>query len=304
MQKLTKFHSVFDQLKSLPRRRVAVACPHDSHTLQAIFGALEDGLADFVLVGRTDLASVMHLAARFAGRVELVVEEDPDQAARRAVALVREGNADVLMKGMLNTDNLLRAVLNKQEGILAPGAVLTHVTGAEIVGIDRLLFFSDAAVIPYPTAEQHSAIVGYLADVCHAFGIADPKVALIHCTEKTSEKFPVTIGYAAIKERAAAGTYGAVTVDGPIDVKCALNAHAAEIKGIVSPVAGEADALVFPDIEAGNVFYKAISLFAQSTNAGMLMGAQAPVVLPSRGDSSRSKLCSIAMACLYASAKA
>lgn len=301
MQLLDNFDSVFKFLSSVQRRRVAVAWPHDAHTLEAVEMALRQGLADFVLIGQDGDKDILHLAESYPGRVEIVDVPDSDEAAKMAVALVRDGKADVLMKGLLNTDNLLRAVLNKQDGILAPGSVLSHITCSEIPTMGRLLFFSDAAVVPCPTLEQHSSIVRYMADVCRAFGIARPRIALIHCTEKTSPKFPVTLSYAEIKERAARGDYGNVIVDGPMDVKTALDSHSAQIKGIDTPIDGRADGLIFPDIQAGNVFYKTISFFAHSLNAGMLMGAQAPVVLPSRSDSARSKLCSIAMACLYSS---
>lgn len=302
MQFLSNFDSVMAFLASHNgrRRRVAVVCPHDSHTLEAIEGALARDIADFIFVGLREKAASLLDADKYTGRITHIECPDPDEAARTAVGLVRDGRADVLMKGLLNTDNLLRAVLSKTDGILAPGQVLSHVTGAEISGMGRLLFFSDPAVIPSPTLEQHSAITGYLARVCHAFGIECPRIALINCNEKTSPKFPVTLAYTEIKERAARGDYGSVIVDGPMDVKTALDAHSGEVKGIDSPIAGRADALVFPDIQAGNVFYKTISFFAHSLNAGMLMGAMAPVVLPSRSDSSASKLCSLAMACLYA----
>ena len=306
MQFLRDFDNVVTFLSDVGcegRTRVAVVYPHDFHTVEAVENALRRLPVDFILVGRGDDEQLHKLSEEFAGRIELIVAEEPDEAARVAVSLVRDGKADVIMKGLINTDNLLRAILNKQEGILEKGAVLSHITGAQIAGMGRLLFFSDAAVIPAPNLEQHSAIVGYLADVCRAFGIKEPRIALIHCTEKTSEKFPVTLSYAEIKQRAARNEYGSVIVDGPMDVKTALDAHSGEVKGIKSPIDGHADALVFPDIQAGNVFYKSISFFAHSLNAGMLMGAKVPVVLPSRSDSSESKLCSIAMACLYSRSK-
>ena len=303
MQLLTDFESVMAFLASNGngRSKVAVACPHDSHTIEAVENALAKGFADFILVGRADNPEATRLEKDFPGRVERIAHDDSDKAAAAAVSLVRQGRADVLMKGLLNTDNLLRAVLNKESGILAPGAVLSHVTASEIPGMGRLLFFSDPAVIPCPTPAQHAEIVGYLASVCRAFGIERPRIALIHCNEKTSPKFPVTEGYASIKADAASGRFGNAVVDGPMDVKTALDPHSGEVKGINSPIQGRADALVFPDIQAGNVFYKTISFFAGSLNAGMLMGAKAPVVLPSRSDSSQSKLCSLAMACLYSS---
>ena len=295
---LNDFDSITQFLTGMPRRRVAVVFPHDSHTLEAVTDALSLDLANFTLVGRAADASLAEIASRFPERVELVDADSADQAALIAVRLVRDGNADVLMKGLINTDNLLRAILNKQEGILAPGAVLSHVTASQIPGFGRMLLFSDPAVIPYPTPEQHSAIVGYLADACRALGIDRPRIALIHCNEKTSEKFPVTLGYAEIKARSATGCYGDAIVDGPMDIKTALDIHSGQVKGIESPIDGRADALVFPDIQAGNTFYKTISFFTNSVNAGMLMGAKAPVVLSSRSDSTYSKMCSLAMACM------
>lgn len=301
MQFLKSFADVMSYLaESTIRPIVAVACPDDIHTLEAVEGALENGIADFIFVGKAGNPAAEELAAKYSGRVRRVEVADADEAAAAAVGLVREGKAGVLMKGLLNTDNLLRAVLNKQDGILTPGAVLSHITGAEIESMGRLIFFSDAAVIPNPTAEQLTAITGYLAKVTHAFGNPNPRIALIHCNEKTSPKFPVTLAYAEIKRQAAEGHFGNVVADGPMDLKTAFDSHSGQVKGIDSPVEGKADALVFPDIEAANVFYKTISFFADSTNAGMLMGAKAPVVLPSRSDSSRAKLCSLAMACLYA----
>ena len=227
-------------------------------------------------------------------------DTDTDEAARAAVEAVRRGQADVLMKGMLNTDNLLRAVLNKEHGILPQGNVLTHITAAEIPGRDRLLFFTDAAVIPSPTLPQRVAMVEDIAGVCRAFGIDCPRIALIHCTEKTSPKFPLTLDYGQLKEMAAEGRFGHIIIDGPMDVKVACDPHAGALKGIVSPVDGRADALIMPDIESGNVFYKTLTGFVGALTAGMLVGTSAPVVLPSRGDSTRAKLCSLAMACLTA----
>lgn len=303
MQFIRNFESLFGYLsdESRARVRVAVVCPHDDHTLEAVENALNEGFADFVLVGKAAVINNLSLLADHADRVELVEVEDPDEAARVAVGLVREGRADVLMKGLINTDNLLRAVLNKECGLLPKGNVLTHVTAAQIPGRDKLLFFSDAAVIPFPTLDQRVATVGYIADLCRSFGIETPRIALIHCSEKLSPKFPVTADYAELKERAADGAFGNAIVDGPMDVKTAVDAHSGAIKGIKSPIDGQADALIFPDIEAGNVFYKTITCFAGSLNAGMLMGTSAPVVVSSRSDTTRSKLCSLAMACLAAS---
>ena len=203
------------------------------------------------------------------------------------------------MKGSLNTDNLLRAVLNKEQGILVKGSVLTHIAVAEIPGMNRLMLFSDAAVIPFPTTEQLDAVMTYITKTWRSLtGGTCPRVALTHCTEKTSEKFPITLAYQTIKQYAEEGRYGEVCVDGPMDVKTACDAESGAIKGISSPVVGNADILIFPDIEAGNTFYKTITFFANATVAGMLDGTTAPVVVTSRADSADSKFYSLAVACM------
>lgn len=296
MQSIRNFDSVIDTLKNASRRvRVVVVCPYDEHTCQAIEQAIDLGLAQFILVGEP-----ARIGIALQPSVEIVEAAGDDAAAALAVEYARTGRADVLMKGLVNTENYLKAILNKEQGILPHGNVLSHVTVAEIPGFDRLLTFGDVAVIPFPTAEQHAAIVGNVVKICRLLGAEQPYVALLHCNEKTTPKFPVTVAYQAIKEAAAAGGYGVAVVDGPMDVKTALDAESGAIKGIQSPVCGKANGLVFPDIEAGNVFYKTISWLGHSLNAGMLMGASVPVVLPSRSDSTRSKLCSLALACLSA----
>lgn len=300
MTPITSFADLSAHLLGHPsrRKRVAVAYPHDDHTREAVEAALQEGFADFILVGRTDELRQLPFVTANLGRVTLEQSDTPEDAARRAVALVRGGSADVLMKGMMNTDVLLHAVLDKQLGLLPPGGVLSHITASEIPGHGRLLFFADAAVIPFPTLAQRTAMLAEMTATIRSFGIAQPRIALIHCTEQTSPRFPVTLDYAELRRLAAEGEFGAATVDGPMDVRCACEPGAAAVKGIVSPVAGCADGLLMPDIEAANVFYKTVTTFAGAINAGMLMGTTAPVVLPSRGDSPRGKLYSLAMACL------
>ena len=226
---------------------------------------------------------------------------DDDDPARKAVTDVGEGRADVLMKGSLNTDNLLRAVLNKEEGILIKGSVLTHIAVADVPSLNHLLFFTDAAVIPYPTTEQFDALARYITATYRSITGGDrPRVALIHCTEKVSEKFPLTLSYEELKANAAKGAYGEVEIGGPMDVKTACDAESGAIKGIASPVVGKANCLIFPDIEAGNTFYKTLTLFGGATVAGMLVGTSAPVVVTSRADTADSKFYSLATACLKA----
>ena len=303
MEPTVDFKALPQRLRSMAKCvTVAVACPADAHTEEVIERSISEEFAKFILVAVEQNAAVAErLHAKYPDRTAIILATDVDDASRKAVAEVRQGRAHVLMKGTVNTDNLLRAVLNKECGLLEKGHVLTHIAVAEIPGLQRLLFFTDAAVIPYPTTEQFHAQLGYIADTYRSVTGNDcPRVALTHCTEKVSEKFPLTLSYEELKKEAREGAFGSIEVDGPMDVKTACDAESGAIKGIASPVVGNADILIFPDIEAGNTFYKAITLFAKATVAGMLAGTTAPVVVTSRADTVESKFYSLATACMKA----
>lgn len=301
MKTIRNFEQLTARLRDVSdRKRVAVVCADDEHTEYAISRALDEGIADFLLIGDTDRLRAYPDLNRHAAHVECLHVPDPDEAARRAVSLVREGQADILMKGIINTDNLLRAILDKETGLLPPGRVLTHLAAVQIPSYEKLLFFSDAAVIPQPTLPQRIKMIRYAIRACHRFGIGQPRIALIHCTEKVSPKFPHSLDYANIVALAKAGEFGDVIIDGPLDVKTSCEKSSGDIKGIHSPIGGEADVLIFPNIESGNVFYKTVSLFAGADMAGVLQGTSCPVVVTSRSDSGLSKYYSLAMACLTA----
>lgn len=260
------------------RRRIVAVKPEDDATIEALRLAEEEGLATVIRI----------------------YDELPERAAEKAVALIRRGDADVLMKGLIGTDILLRAILNKVSGLLPQGRILTHLSVAEIPTYSKLLFFTDVAVIPYPSQKQRTEQVRYATHICHQMGILEPRIALIHCAEHGGRQFPFVDGYQDIKHMAAKGDFGRCIVDGPIDLKSACSLQALKAKGIESPLNGESDVLVMPDIEAGNAFYKAMTLFAQARTAGILWGTQCPVVVPSRGDNAEAKYNSIifALACL------
>ena len=303
MEPTVDFKALPQRLRSMAKCvTVAVACPADAHTEEVIERSISEEFAKFILVAVEQNAAVAErLHAKYPDRTAIILATDVDDASRKAVAEVRQGRAQVLMKGTVNTDNLLRAVLNKECGLLEKGHVLTHIAVAEIPGLQRLIFFTDAAVIPYPTTEQFHAQLGYIADTFRSVTGNDcPRVALTHCTEKVSEKFPLTLSYEELKKEAREGAFGSIEVDGPMDVKTACDAESGAIKGIASPVVGNADILIFPDIEAGNTFYKAITIFAKATVAGMLAGTTAPVVVTSRADTVESKFYSLATACMKA----
>lgn len=224
-----------------------------------------------------------------------------EESAAEAVRMIHRGEAEVVMKGILNTDVLLRAIINKdnrEEGLLPVGNVLSHVSAMRIPAYHKMLFMSDAAVIPYPTFEQRIAMIRYVIRLCNLYGIEQPRIALIHCTEKVSPKFPITLDYQKIVEMCQAGEFGNAIIDGPSDLKCAVDKESADIKGIHSPLEGNADAVIMPDIEAANVYYKAITAFTDTRLAVGLQGTSCPVTLTSRADSAETKYNSLAMACL------
>ncbi len=259
------------------RKRVAVVCANDASTRYAVEKGREMGFIEPIYVDG----------------------DDKEECARRAVALCKNGEADILMKGLINTDVLLRAILDKEKGIIRPGHVLTHVAMAEIPKYDKLLFFTDAAVIPVPTPAQRRQQIHYMNYVCHALGIEEPRISLIHCAEKVSAKaFPYTTDYLEIIAEAQTGAFGHCIIDGPLDLKTSLDSVSLREKGIHSIIDGQADALIFPDIVAGNVFYKTLTLFAYAKTAGVLQGTQCCCVLPSRADSPESKYYSLALAAI------
>lgn len=295
---INSFNQLSEYLKAQnTKKRIAVACPHDSHSLEAIEKALEDRFASFILFGDKNKISSNEkvVSSEF---VTVVHEEDMDKAAAMAVKAIRNKEAEILMKGSINTDNILRAILNKEEGILPKGNVLSHVTVMEVPGHDKLIFMSDVAVIPYPTFEQKQQMVKYVLKCCRSFGIEKPALGLIHFTEKVNPKFPNSTDYVALRELADKGEFGDCILDGPIDLRTAFDSESAKIKGINSPLNGDANGLIFPNIESGNIFYKAMTYFCNAEIAGLLMGAECPVIVSSRGDSVQSKFNSIAMACL------
>ena len=281
------------------RKRVAVVWAADRNSQVSVARALEIGFIEAIFVGCQAEVEANESIMRYASHVSFIPADDRDEAARISVKLVRDGGADILMKGLINTDNLLHVVLNKETGILPRGHGLTHITAARLPEYEKLLFFSDSAVIPYPTQDQRIQQIRYMLYVCRALGIEEPKISLIHCTEKVNEKyFPFTVGYREIVGMAERGEFGRCIIDGPLDLKTSVSPESMRIKGIKSPIGGDADALIFPDIEAANVFYKSITLFLGVETAGVLQGTMAPVVLPSRSDSKLCKFYSLALAAI------
>ncbi len=298
---LTTFEQIFEELRSRgSRKRMVAAWGVDSHTIAAASKAIDLGLADVILVG--DEALIAKACTEEGVDVnKFTVVHNPNelQAVAQAVQMIREGQGDFLMKGLCSTDKFLRAILNKETGLLPPKGTLTHCTTLEIPSYHKLLFVGDVAVIPAPDIKQKQIIMECLVKTAKAVGVETPKVALIAATEQVLASQPATIDAALLAKMAERGQIKGCVADGPLALDVAIDQESVQIKGLVSPVAGDADCLLFPNIESGNVFYKANSKLVQGVRqAGILVGAKVPCVLSSRADSIDTKLNSIAIAAM------
>ena len=298
---LTTFEQIFEELRSRgSRKRMVAAWGVDSHTIAAASKAIDLGLADVILVGdETLIAKACNEEGVDVQKFTIVHNPNELQAVAQAVQMIREGQGDFLMKGLCSTDKFLRAILNKETGLLPPKGTLTHCTTLEIPSYHKLLFVGDVAVIPAPDIKQKQIIMECLVKTAKAVGVETPKVALIAATEQVLASQPATIDAALLAKMAERGQIKGCVADGPLALDVAIDQESVEIKGLVSHVAGDADCLLFPNIESGNVFYKANSKLVQGVRqAGILVGAKVPCVLSSRADSIDTKLNSIAIAAM------
>ena len=298
---LTTFEQIFEELRSRgSRKRMVAAWGVDSHTIAAASKAIDLGLADVILVGDEALiAKACNEEGVDVQKFTIVHNPNELQAVAQAVQMIREGQGDFLMKGLCSTDKFLRAILNKETGLLPPKGTLTHCTTLEIPSYHKLLFVGDVAVIPAPDIKQKQIIMECLVKTAKAVGVETPKVALIAATEQVLASQPATIDAALLAKMAERGQIKGCVADGPLALDVAIDQESVEIKGLISPVAGDADCLLFPNIESGNVFYKANSKLVQGVRqAGILVGAKVPCVLSSRADSIDTKLNSIAIAAM------
>ena len=300
---ITGFDQIFTELQSRgARKRMVAAWGVDSHTIAAAGKAAMLGLVDVTLVG--DSAKIEEACREEGMDISLfsvVHNTDEISSVAQAVSMVREGQGDFLMKGLCSTDKFLRAILNKETGLLPPKGTLTHCGVLQIPGYHKLLFVGDVAVIPAPDLKQKQIIMQCLVNTAKAVGIQTPKVAIIAATEQVLPSQPAAMEAALLSKMVDRGQIKGCIADGPLALDVALDKESVEIKGLVSPVAGDADCLLFPNIESGNVFYKANSKLVQGVRqAGILVGAKVPCVLSSRADSIDTKLNSIAIAAMSA----
>lgn len=295
------FDDLLSKVSTCSKKVLSVAVAQDKAVLEAVKAAKERGIADAILVG--DEAKIKEIGTSLGmdmSEYEIINETDIVAASLTAVKLVHEGKADMYMKGLLDSKTFLKSVLDKEVG-LRTGQPLSHVCVFEIPGIDRLLFFTDVAFMPYPTLEDKTFIIKYAVDVAKACGVACPKVAPLAAVEVVNPKMPVTVDAAELTRMNNDGEITGCIIDGPLSLDIAIDKEAAIEKGAQNrKIVGDADILLFPDIHAGNLVYKAIVHLVNVKNGCILTGTKAPVILTSRSDTFETKVNSIALAAVVA----
>lgn len=295
---MRSFEDVIKFAKERGPKIVAVACCQDKEVLIAVEMARKERIIDAILIG--DIEKTKEIAKRLdinISNYQLIDIKDLEQASLKAVELVSQNKADMVMKGLVDTSIILKAVLNKKVG-LRTGNVLSHVAVFDIEEYDKLFFITDAAMNLAPDVTIKRQIIENSCKVAHSLDIKNPKVAVLCAKEKVNPKMQDTIDAKELEEMCERGEIKDCIVGGPFALDNAVSIEAANHKGINHPVAGNADILLAPDIEAGNILYKSLVFFSKSKNAGVIVGAKAPIILTSRADNEETKLNSIALGVL------
>jgi phosphotransacetylase len=298
-----KYERLLERCRGLAPIPTAVAWPCDATSLAGAIDASTQGLITPILVGpAAKIAEVAKAHKIDVGRTEIVDVGESHAAAARAAQLVREGKAELLMKGSLHSDEILGAVVAKESGLRA-GRRLSHVFLMDVPTYHKPLLVTDGAINIAPTLEDKVDICQNAIDLAKAFGVERPKVAILAAVETVNSRMPATLDAAALCKMAERGQIKGGVLDGPLAFDNAISKDAAKTKGIVSEVAGDPDILVAPDLEAGNMVAKQLSFLANADSAGLVLGARVPVILTSRADSLRSRIASCAVAVLAAHAR-
>jgi phosphate butyryltransferase len=298
--KITTFDEMVAAAQKAGPVPVAVAAAHDPEVLRAVDRAQQEGMVVATLVG--DWPAIEAYAAQTGvdlGDASLVHEPDPQRAAGEVVRLARSGEAGVVVKGQIKTADLLSAALSRHVGIRGRG-LLSHVGIFELPGMERLIYLSDSGVVVYPDVYQKLEIINNVVKVAHLFGVAEPKVAILAASETVHPKIPASIDALALAKMAEQGWVEGAVVDGPLGLELAIDPLAADLEGSDSPIAGFADVLIVPNVEAGNIVAKGLLYFAHARMAGLVVGAKVPIIISSRADSAETRYLSLAMAAILA----
>ena len=290
---ISSFSALKSRLQHLSPREAVVAAAHDEHTLQAVFAARRDGLIRPILVGRrNEIRSIARSLGEELSPEQIVDAQDDLECAARSVALIREGKGDILIKGMLQTGTLLKAVVHRETGIRA-SQVMSHVAILDVPRYHKLLFITDGGMVVAPNLEQKGHILKNAVDFCRFLGYERPKAAALCAVETVNPAMPETGDALSLKEAGERGEFGPCIVEGPISLDLAPDREAALVKGYHSPVAGDADILLVPAIAVGNVLGKALYGLAGGQMAGVVLGAAVPITINSRGATPEEKYYSI-----------
>jgi phosphate acetyltransferase len=298
-----KYEQLIERCKGLAPTPTAVAHPCDQSSLESALDAAKQGLITPILVGPAE--RIKATAAQFKldlSGCEIVDAAHSHESAAKAVELVRLGRAEALMKGSLHTDELMGAVVRRETGLRTARRV-SHCFVMDVPNHDTPLIITDAAVNIAPTLEEKVDIVQNAIDLAHALGVREVRVAILSAMETVNPKVPSTIEAAALCKMADRGQITGAVLDGPLALDNAINLAAAQVKKIDSPVAGRANVLVVPDLEAGNMLAKSLTFLAGADAAGIVLGAKVPIILTSRADSVLTRLASCAVAVLVAQAR-
>ncbi|MDD5949621.1 MAG: phosphate butyryltransferase [Lachnospiraceae bacterium] len=295
------FNDLLSKVTACSLKKLSVANAQDDAVIEAVRAAKDRNIADAILVGNE--SEIKKIAAEINTDIsdfEIINVEDPIEAARTAVSLVHDGKADMYMKGLIDTKSFLKSVLDKEVG-LRTDKTLSHVCVFEIEGCDRLLFLTDVAFVPYPDLDTKVQIINNTVEIAHACGIECPKVAPLAAIEVVNPKMPATVEAAELTKMCEEGKITGCIVDGPLSFDLAYDKEAAKHKGAEDrKIIGDADVMLFPDIHAGNITYKALVHTANVKNGNILTGTKKPVILTSRSDDFETKVNSIALAAVVA----
>jgi phosphate butyryltransferase len=290
------FNELIKRVQNLDsKRKVAVVVAQDEHTLEAVFRAKKDNIVEPVLIGdKQKIIEVLQRIHEGLPEESIIHVENDAAAAVKAVELINEGKADFIMKGKIQTADLLRAVVNKEKG-LRTGNVMSHVVIHEIPTYHKLLAVTDGGMMMYPSLEEKKQILENAVNTFLALGYENPKVAVLAAVETVNPKMPEAVDADLLKEMNQSGEIKNCIVEGPISYDLAMSKESAEVKGFVSPVTGDADILIVPNITAGNILGKSLVYSAGAKMAGFIVGAKVPIVLTSRGSTAEEKYLSLAL---------
>ncbi len=298
---ITNLDQIVTRVKEKGAKRLSVACGEDPHTIEAVFKAVKEGVVTASLTG--DKESILKVAEECKVDTSLFEIEDisdKNTALERAVEKVASGEADFLMKGLIDSSAYIRAILKEGKKRSSKDQIISHVSLISLPTYHKLLVVSDIAVIPSPDLKQKIAITNYAIETAHVLGIEKPKVSIISAVEKVQPKMQSTVDAAILSKMGDRGQIKGAIIDGPLSLDVSVSKESTKIKGVKSEVAGDADILIFPNIETGNVFFKTCTQLASGNVGAILTGAFCPCILTSRSDSEVSKFYSIALGALMA----